>query len=97
MICINGKDLLEKLRSNQVDLAVLPAEKASSWTVLHPELRLSVPQPVQKLPITRQLPLRADTLERTWHSWMRFQRVDGTRQKIFEHWVEGLASANQKS
>ena len=97
VICINGKDLLEKLRSNQVDLAVLPAEKASSWTVLHPELRLSVPQPVQKLPITRQLPLRAETLERTWHNWMRFQRVDGTRQKIFEHWVEGLASANQKS
>lgn len=82
--------LINALTEGRIDVLLMSVEKASSWTVLNPALRLIVPQPVQTLPETRLFPLRAGTLLRVWENWMDFQTANGLRKTVFDHWVEGL-------
>ena len=51
---------------------------------------LLVPQPLKSLPAARQLPWDSAALAGVWNSWLRFQDMDGTRQTVYRHWVEGV-------
>ena len=86
----NNAALVQALIHGKIDVLLMAAEKASSWTVLYPQLRIVVPQPVWQVPKTRLFPRDAQTFLRTWENWIDFQITTGTKQTVFDHWVEGI-------
>ena len=86
----NNAALVQALIHSKIDVLLMAAEKASSWTVLYPQLRIVVPQPVRQVSKTRLFPRDAQTFLRTWENWIDFQITTGTKQTVFDHWVEGI-------
>ncbi len=39
----------------------------------------------------RQVPEDAIELSRVWNHWLKLQGFDGTKNKVYQHWVEGIA------
>jgi hypothetical protein len=76
---------------------LVTAQQGASWNVLQPNLTLLVPQPLKSLPAARQLPWKSAALAGVWNAWLRFQEMDGTRQTVYRHWVEGIELRKDKS
>ena len=49
------------------------------------------------VPAARQLPWKSAALAGVWNAWLRFQEMDGTRQTVYRHWVEGIELRKDKS
>ena len=89
-------ELLKALQAGRLDAVLVTAQQGASWNVLQPNLTLLVPQPLKSLPAARQLPWDSAALAGVWNSWLRFQDMDGTRQTVYRHWVEGVELRKNK-
>ncbi|NCV92041.1 MAG: ABC transporter substrate-binding protein [Synechococcaceae bacterium WB7_3xG_012] len=97
-ISSQGTDaLLKALQEGRLDAVLVTAQQGASWNVLQPNLTLLVPQPLKSLPAARQLPWKSAALAGVWNAWLRFQEMDGTRQTVYRHWVEGIELRKDKS
>ena len=82
-------ELFEALAQGRLDAVLVTAQQGAAWNVIYPRFSLLVPQPVISFPASRQLPLQAHALARVWDSWELIQATDGSREKVYRHWVEG--------
>jgi hypothetical protein len=76
---------------------VLPAERASLITLLHPEYSVVVPVPgAIKVPVA--YPLAAN--DARWlsfvNTWLEVKRRDGTLPALTDHWVYGREAARAR-
>jgi Na+/H+-dicarboxylate symporter len=73
-----------------LDGYLMPAEGASAWTLLHPELTVVVPQPDPvKIPTGFGLPLDARDLADAVDEWVVFATSEGLVHRAYEYWVLG--------
>ena len=84
-------ELLKELKNDNLDAVIISAQKGAAWNVLEPSLTLLVPKPTKSLPTARQVPEDAIELSRVWNHWLKLQGLDGTKNKVYQHWVEGIA------
>jgi Na+/H+-dicarboxylate symporter len=77
-------------RHRDLDGYLMPAEGASAWTLLHPDLTVVVPQPDPvKIPTGFGLPLDARDLADAVNEWVVFATSEGLVQRAHEYWVLG--------
>jgi ABC-type amino acid transport substrate-binding protein len=76
---------------------VLPAERGSVLTLLHPDYSVVVPQPdTIKLPVAYPV-ARADTRWLTYiNTWLQLRRRDGTLDALYRHWILGQNAVRTK-
>jgi Na+/H+-dicarboxylate symporter len=77
-------------RHPDLDGYLMPAEGASAWTLLHPELTVVVPQPDPvKIPTAFGLPLGARDLAEAVDEWVIFATSEGAVKRAYDYWVLG--------
>ncbi len=96
-------DLFQDVRSifdglgSRFDAAVLPAERASAWTLLHPEFSVVVPEPgFIKVPLAFPLARQDERLASFVNTWIELKRRDGTLDTLYRYWILGQ-SAQRKT
>jgi ABC-type amino acid transport substrate-binding protein len=74
---------------------VLPAERGSVFTLLHPSYSVVVPQPdTIKLPLGYPV-ARGDERWVTFvNTWLELKRRDGTIDALYRHWILGRSAVN---
>ena len=79
---------------DEVMAYVLPAERGSVLTLLHPAYSVVVPQPdTIKLPVAYPL-ARSDERWVTFvNTWLELKRRDGTIDALYRHWILGEHAA----
>ena len=75
------------------DAVVVPAERGSVLTLLHPQWSVVVPQPgVIKVPVAFPL-AQGDLGWATFvNTWIEMKRRDGTLDTLYRHWILGEAA-----
>jgi Na+/H+-dicarboxylate symporter len=78
----------------QADAIVLPAERGSAWTLLHPQFSVVVPEPgVVKLPLAYPIAGHEEALASFLNVWIDLKRKDGTIESLYNYWVLGRDAA----
>lgn len=81
---------------DEVMAYVLPAERGSVLTLLHPSYSVVVPQPdTIKLPIAYPLARSDERWVRFINSWLDLKRRDGTVDALYRHWILGEHAARR--
>jgi ABC-type amino acid transport substrate-binding protein len=83
---------MEELFNSSDDLMayVLPAERGSVMTLLHPAYTVIVPQPdLIKLPIAYPVARKDERWVAFINTWLDLKRRDGTIDQLYRHWVLG--------
>jgi ABC-type amino acid transport substrate-binding protein len=69
---------------------VLPAERGSVMTLLHPAYSVVVPQPdTIKLPLAYPVARRDERWLTFVNTWLELKRRDGTIEALYRHWILG--------
>jgi hypothetical protein len=72
------------------DAFLLPAERGSVITLLHPDYTVVVPEPdLIKVPLAYPMSRRGDRWETFVNTWIELKRRDGTIDKLYRHWILG--------
>jgi Na+/H+-dicarboxylate symporter len=72
------------------EAAVLPAERGSAWTLLHPKYSVVVPMPRPiKVPLAYPIGARDEALAKLVSTWIELKQKDGTIDALFAHWILG--------
>jgi Na+/H+-dicarboxylate symporter/ABC-type amino acid transport substrate-binding protein len=72
------------------DAFLLPAERGSVLTLLHPELSVVVPQPDPiRVPLAYPLFRHGDRWEAFMNTWIELKRRDGTIDRLYRRWILG--------
>ncbi len=75
------------------DAAVLPAERGSAWTLLHPEYSVVVPEPgVIKVPLAFPLARQDERFASFVNTWIDLKRRDGTLDALYRYWILGQSA-----
>lgn len=78
------------------DAAILPAERASAWTLLHPEFSVVVPEPgLVKVPIAFALARNDERLISFFNTWLELKHRDGTIDALYGHWILGQSAGTR--
>jgi Na+/H+-dicarboxylate symporter/ABC-type amino acid transport substrate-binding protein len=81
---------LFKYKELGVDAALLTAERGSTWTLLHPELSVVVPQPDPiRVPLAFAVARHDVALATFVNSWIDLKKQDGTLDMLYRHWILG--------
>ncbi|NWF84712.1 MAG: cation:dicarboxylase symporter family transporter [Bryobacteraceae bacterium] len=84
--------------TSKPDAVVLPAERGSVLTMLHPEYSVVVPEPEQiKVPLAYPVARRDQEWLNFVNNWVELKRKDGTIQKLYEHWILGKSAQRRES
>jgi Na+/H+-dicarboxylate symporter/ABC-type amino acid transport substrate-binding protein len=76
--------------SRGLDALCLTAERASFLTLLHPQLAVAVPHPLElRVPLAYPVARNDLELARFLGLWIDLKRKDGTVQALYEHWILG--------
>ena len=77
-------------QSGQFDAMIALAEIASSWSLLHPEFGVIVPEPpFENVPMAYPLPLGEHAWASAVDTWIELKRSDGTLQRLYDYWILG--------
>ena len=84
-------------KGERSDVILMPAERGSILTLLYPEYAIVVPEPgTNKVPLAYPI-ARQDERWRTFiDTWIDLQRMSGTIQELYDHWVLGKNAEKQK-
>ena len=75
---------------SEVDAFVMPAEHAASWSLLHPEYTVVVPQPNPvQVPTAFGLALNSDKLAMVVNEWVVYAKNTGIMDQAYEYWITG--------
>ncbi len=81
-------------RSIKFDAMLLPAERGSVWTLLHPENCVVVPQPgVSKIPLAYVIARHDQPLANMVNTWIELKKKDGTISALYDYWILGRNAA----
>jgi ABC-type amino acid transport substrate-binding protein len=77
-----------------VDAIVMPAERGSAWTLLHPQYAVVVPEPgIVKVPLAYPICGRDEAFASFLNTWIDLKRKDGTLDQLYAYWVLGRNAA----
>jgi Na+/H+-dicarboxylate symporter/ABC-type amino acid transport substrate-binding protein len=77
-----------------VDAILLPAERGSAWTLLHPQYAVVVPEPgLSKVPLAWPIARRDQALASFVNTWIELKRRDGTLDAVYRYWILGRDAA----
>jgi ABC-type amino acid transport substrate-binding protein len=81
-------------RPRDFDAIVLPAERGSAWTLIHPEFSVVVPEPdIIKVPLAYPVARRDEQLASFINTWIELKRRDGTIDALYRYWILGQNAA----
>jgi Na+/H+-dicarboxylate symporter len=81
----------------EVDAFLIPAEHASSWTLLHPQFTVVVPQPNPvKMDSAFGLALGADDLTRVVNEWLVYADNAGLVDNAYRYWITGQGARHKE-
>jgi Na+/H+-dicarboxylate symporter/ABC-type amino acid transport substrate-binding protein len=73
-----------------VDAVLYSAEGGSAWTLIYPDYSIAVPQPAtSRLPTGFIVPRNDDHWAMYVDEWVSMQRINGSVDRLFEHWIQG--------
>jgi ABC-type amino acid transport substrate-binding protein len=76
------------------DAFLLPAERGSVITLLHPDFTAVVPEPdLIKVPLAYPLSRHDERWQAFINTWIELKRRDGTIDKLYRHWILGQDAA----
>lgn len=76
---------------------LVPAERGSVLTLLHPEFTIVVPEPSPvKAPLAYPLPPGDSDWASLVNGWIELKRRDGTVDALFRHWIMGQSSETRQ-
>ena len=79
---LNGKN-------NELDAFLLSAEAGSAWTIIFPSFSVAIPEnTLIKIPCAYAMPKDAGWIQFV-NTWIELKSKDGTKDRLFSHWVEG--------
>jgi Na+/H+-dicarboxylate symporter/ABC-type amino acid transport substrate-binding protein len=79
-----------------LDAFVMPAERGSALTLLHPAFTIVVPDPDPvKEPLAYGLPPGDTDWASLINNWIELKRKDGTIDQLYRHWILGQTSEHQ--
>jgi ABC-type amino acid transport substrate-binding protein len=85
-------------RTDEFDAVVLPAERASFLTLLHPAFSVAVPHPLDiRLPLGYPVARGEVEAARFLSLWIDLKRKDGTIKALYDHWILGRESRTKRS
>jgi hypothetical protein len=77
-----------------IDAAAHPAERASAWTLLHPQFTVVVRQPVTvKVPLAYPITRDDARFVSFVNTWIELKRKDGTMDALYRYWILGQTAA----
>jgi ABC-type amino acid transport substrate-binding protein len=69
---------------------LLPAERGSAWTLLHPEYSVVVPEPgLVKIPLAYAVARHDQAFASFVNTWIDLKRKDGTIDGLYRYWILG--------
>ena len=75
------------------DGLLFAAEPGSAWTMVYPRFTVTVPDPGRvKIPLAYAMPLGQPELVAYVNTWLETERLAGTLDQLFEHWILGRAA-----
>jgi hypothetical protein len=73
---------------------VLPAERGSVFTLLHPSYTVVVPQPdAIRIPLAYPVARKDERWVTFVNTWVELKRRDGTIDALYRHWILGRSQA----
>jgi ABC-type amino acid transport substrate-binding protein len=73
---------------------LLPAERGSAWTLLHPEFSVVVPEPgLVKVPLAYAIARHDQAFASFVNTWIDLKRKDGTIDRLYRYWILGQNAA----
>ena len=82
-------------RRGHADALVLPAERASAWSLMYPAYSVVVPGPEQiHIPLAYPIGRRDQPLAAFVNTWIGLKRKDGTLDAVYKHWILGQDAAS---
>ena len=86
----NLADLFEGRTGSDIDAFVLPAERGSAWTLMHPQFSVVVPEPgIVKIPLAYPIARHDQAFASFINTWIALKRDDGTIDALYRYWVLG--------
>ena len=90
---IETRDHVESLfdrSAGHVDALLMPAERGSAWTLIHPEYSVVVPGPDPiRVPLAYPIAKHDERLAQFVNTWIALKRKDGTIDAAYKHWILG--------
>ena len=84
-------DILEDLE--KLDAVVIPVERGSVLTLLHPQYTVVVPEPdIIGVPLAYALAGRDPNWTHFMNTWIDLKRKDSTIDRLYRHWILGEAA-----
>jgi ABC-type amino acid transport substrate-binding protein len=75
---------------------MLPAERGSVYTLLHPEYTVVVPEPdIGRVPLAYPLARHDKDWETFVNTWIELKRRDGTIDALYRHWILGESAVSK--
>jgi Na+/H+-dicarboxylate symporter/ABC-type amino acid transport substrate-binding protein len=76
--------------ATRADAVLLPAERGSAWTLMHPEYSVVVPGPEPiRLPLAYPIARRDLQFAAFVDTWIGLKRKDGTLDAAYKYWILG--------
>ena len=75
-----------------VDAMLHSSEHGAAWTLLFPEFSVVVPTPSSFLPFGYAVARGNDELLKPLNAWLGEQKVNGTVDALYRHWMLGQAA-----
>ena len=73
-----------------LDAVALPAERGSTWTLVHPEFSMLVPEgELVKVPLAYPIGRRDASFAAFMNAWIELKRKDGTLDRAYTYWILG--------
>ena len=77
-----------------LDGAVMTAERGSAWTLLYPQYSVVVPESeVWAVPLAYPIARRDQRMASFVNTWLDLKQRDGTTESLFDYWVLGKNAA----
>ena len=94
---VDGIEQLFDRTATPADALVLPAERGSAWTLMHPEYSVVVPGPDPiRVPLAYPIGKRDQRLAAFVNTWLALKRKDGTIDAVYKHWILGQNATSRQ-
>jgi Na+/H+-dicarboxylate symporter len=96
-VAASMQQIEQGLKNGTWDAVVLPAERGSVMSLLHPKYTVVVPEPgVVKIPLAYPVARRDQQFTAFLNSWIELKRRDGTIDMLYEHWILGKQAGKRQ-
>ena len=78
-----------KGKHKDIEAFLISAEAGSAWTIIFPSFNVVIPEnTLIKIPCAYPMP-NDDSWIQYVNTWLELKSKDGTKERLFKHWIEG--------